>query len=518
MTAAVILTHLALVVAALVFAVAAGVPLGVVCHFYPGARRVILRVVDFIQTTPALALLGFIMITPLGAGKPTVIVGLALYSLLPIVRNTCLGLDQVPAYLVEAGRGMGMTRRYRLFRVEMPLAAPIIFTGIRIAAVNAIGTAVFASFVGGGGLGSFLTTAIRQRDMATIFLGTGVLMAMALILDLIMALAERYLNDRSSRRSAAARRFARAGGALGCLAALVLCVYAFLPAGSSGLVLYQGEFSEVQLVNSMVKQLVEDRHPGLTVTIKDQMTAKNNFTELAGEGHSCDLMYTWDGTLLTTILGLDTTDIPEGMTLYDFVQERMTGQYGLRMLGKIGVNNTYAIGVTQEVVDRYHPETISDLVPIAGELRFGAEQDFFTAAGSMKYEPFVAYYGLDFKEAIHVDIMMKYTMVEEGAYEVMVVYATDGLNRRANLTVLEDDRHFFPDYYGTILVREDVFERFADEAPGLEDTLTLLNGRFTDELMSELTYRVDVEGRAVDDVAREFLVEQGLLGPDGAAG
>ena len=70
MTAAVILTHLALVVAALVFAVAAGVPLGVVCHFYPGARRVILRVVDFIQTTPALALLGFIMITPLGAGKP----------------------------------------------------------------------------------------------------------------------------------------------------------------------------------------------------------------------------------------------------------------------------------------------------------------------------------------------------------------------------------------------------------------------------------------------------------------
>ena len=184
MTAAVILTHLALVVAALVFAVAAGVPLGVVCHFYPGARRVILRVVDFIQTTPALALLGFIMITPLGAGKPTVIVGLALYSLLPIVRNTCLGLDQVPAYLVEAGRGMGMTRRYRLFHVEMPLAAPIIFTGIRIAAVNAIGTAVFASFVGGGGLGSFLTTAIRQRDMATIFLG--VLIALLGVLSYIL--------------------------------------------------------------------------------------------------------------------------------------------------------------------------------------------------------------------------------------------------------------------------------------------------------------------------------------------
>ena len=511
MTLSVILTHLSLVVAALIFAVAAGVPLGVLCYFYPAARKIILRVVDFIQTPPALALLGIIMITPLGAGKPTVIVGLALYSLLPIVRNTCLGLDQVPAYLIEAGKGMGMTRRYRLLHVEMPLAAPIIFTGIRIATVNAIGTAVFASFVGGGGLGSYLTTAIRQRDMATILIGTAVLMVMALALDLLMALTERYLNNRTSRRSPARRAVARVGGALSCLAAAVLCVYAFLPASSSGLILYQGEFSEVQLVNSMIKQLVEDRHPGLTVTIKDQMTAKNNFTELTGEGHSCDLMYTWDGTLLTTIMGLDTTDIPEGQSLYDFVQERMNEEYGLRMMGKIGVNNTYAIGVTQDVMDQYHPETISDLVPIAGELRFGAEQDFFTAAGSMKYEPFVEYYGLNFKEAVHVDIMMKYTMVEEGAYEVMVVYATDGLNRRANLTVLEDDLHFFPDYYGTILVREDVFERFAETAPGLEDTLQLLNDRFTDEMMSELTYQVDVEGRDVDTVAREFLVSQGLL-------
>ncbi len=113
MTASMILTHLSLVVAALVFAVLAGVPLGILCYFYPSARRVVLRVVDLIQTTPALALLGIIMVF-IGAGKPTVIVGLALYSLLPIVRNTCLGLNQVPEYLIEAGRGMGMTRMYRL--------------------------------------------------------------------------------------------------------------------------------------------------------------------------------------------------------------------------------------------------------------------------------------------------------------------------------------------------------------------------------------------------------------------
>ena len=120
-------------------------------------------------------------------------------------------------------------------------------------------------------------------------------------------------------------------------------------------------------------------------------------------------------------------------------------------------------------------------------------------------------YGLEFAEVKPVDIMMKYTLVEQGAYDVMVVYATDGLNKRANLTLLEDDQHFFPDYYGTILVRNDVFERFEEQAPGLEDTLKLLNNQFTDEMMSELTYYVDVEGRDVEEVAHEFLVSAGLL-------
>ena len=87
----------------------------------------------------------------------------------------------------------------------------------------------------------------------------------------------------------------------------------------------------------------------------------------------------------------------------------MNEEYDLQLLGKIGVNNTYVIGVTQEVVDTYHPETISDLVPIAGELRFCAEQDFFTDAGNMKFGPMVETYGLNFQVANPVDIMMKYT-------------------------------------------------------------------------------------------------------------
>ena len=105
---------------------------------------------------------------------------------------------------------------------------------------------------------------------------------------------------------------------------------------------------------------------------------------------------------------------------------------------------SYAIAVTQEVVDKYNPQTISDLIPIASDLRFGAEHAFFTLEGSMKYGPFCDAYGLNFKEHIAIDNSLKYSAVENGNFDVMVVYATDGLNRKAGLKVLEDDLGFFP--------------------------------------------------------------------------
>ena len=413
----------------------------------------------------------------------------------------------------EAARGMGMSKPYRVLMVEFPLAFPTVFTGIRIAVVNAIGTAVFASSVGGGGLGNLINTGIRRNDVAMILSGTAALMAMALLLDNLMAFCERRMGRRDSSRRpgrhAVLRRRLTAGAAAVLVA--VLCLPSLLPKDtSSTLVLYDGEFSEVQLVNRMVQQLVEDR-TGLEVSILDPMTSINNFKELTAREPSCDLMYTWDGTILTTFLGLDTSDIPAGQSLYDFVNGRIGEQYGARMLGKIGVDNTYSIGVTQAVMDTYHPAAISDLAPIAGELRFGAEQDFYTDAGSMKYGPFVAFYGLQFQEAIQVDIMLKYTAIKSGSYDVMVVYATDGLNKDANLTILEDDKSFFPEYNGVLTVRDGLFEDFADRAPELEQTLELLTGQFTNEVMSELTYRVDVLGENVDLVAADYLHTLGLL-------
>ena len=494
MTWSMIFEHLYIVLAACLLSILIGVPLGLLAYLYPKARAVILRVVDLLQTIPSLALLGIIMVF-LGAGKATVILGITLYSLLPIVRNTCLGLQQVDPGVKEAARGMGMSKLYRVVMVELPLAFPTMFTGIRIAVVNAIGTAVFAAFVGGGGLGSVITRGIRLKDMKTILSATLVLMVIAAALDALMGVFEKRMHSAAIR----------GGGRKKLLTPLALLLAAFVllvPFGTSGekgdLYVYDLNYSEPQLLTRMVKMLVEDR-TGLKVVIKDEMTAVNAFNELTAAQSSCDFIVSYDGTLLTTYLHQDTTDIPAGETLYDYANRQAMERYGVRMLGKFGLDNTYAIAVPEALAQQYGLNTVSDLVSIAGQLVFGAEHDFFTTEGSMKYNPFAAYYGLKFKD----------NAIENGSFQVTEVYTTDGLNIKAGLKILEDDKNFFPEYNGTLLVRQEVLDEYADQ--GLEQVMNLLEGRISNEQMAQMTYQVDVEGRDVNEVARNFLVEQGLL-------
>ncbi|MDR3728333.1 MAG: glycine betaine ABC transporter substrate-binding protein [Oscillospiraceae bacterium] len=498
MSVSIVLEHLFIVLAASILSIAVGLPLGIWAYVSKRMRPIILRLVDLLQTIPSLALLGIIMVL-MDPGKLTVIIGITLYSLLPIVRNTCLGLQEVDPGVKEAARGMGMSKPYRVLMVEFPLAFPTVFTGIRIAVVNAIGTAVFAAFVGGGGLGGVITQAIRISDMKLILGATGVLMVIAVVLDLVMGWFENQM--RKSRGGSKTMWIP--------VAAILVAFCLLLPygRGSTGdIMLYDGDYSETQLMHHMVKMLVEDQ-TDLTVTIQDQMSQVNNWNALKGDNHTCDLMISYDGTLLTTFFHQDTPDVPEGMTIYDYVKEKAMEDYDLKVLGKLGFENTYAIGVPEALAEEYDLETISDLIPIADQLTFGAEQEFFTLEGSMKYNPFVEFYGLQFKDYVPVDMGLKYASIENGSFDVAVVYTTDGLNRKVGLKILEDDKGFFPDYFGTFVVREDILEKY----PELEDILEQLTGQISTEQMAELTYQVDVQGRTVDDVAHEFLTSIGLL-------
>jgi osmoprotectant transport system substrate-binding protein len=274
------------------------------------------------------------------------------------------------------------------------------------------------------------------------------------------------------------------------------------------IVIYDGQFSEMKIIHQMVKLLVEE-HTDAKVEIKDEMAPVNCFNELV-KG-SCDLMNSYDGTLLTTYLKLDPSDVPEGKTLYDFANETAIKEKKVRLLDKMGINNTYAIAVPSEIAEKYNLNTVSDLVPVANELVFGAEHEFFSEEGSAKYNPFVEFYGLNFKEGKAIDLGLKYSAVESGNVDVTVVYATDGLNKKAQLKVLEDDRQFFPEYNGALLVREDLFERLKDTAPNLEEVLNKLGNIFTDEIMVDLTYAVDVDGKTPLEVSTEYLKSKGLI-------
>ena len=483
-----IFQHLFIVLAASLLSIAVGLPLGIWAYVSKTARPVILRIVDLLQTIPSLALLGIIMVV-LDPGKLTVITGITLYSLLPIVRNTCLGLQEVDPGVKEAARGMGMSKPYRVLMVEFPLAFPTVFTGIRIAVVNAIGTAVFAAFVGGGGLGGVITQAIRISDMSLILAATGVLMVIAVVLDLIMSWFEGQM--RKSRGGSKKMWIP--------VAAIVLAFILLLPYGRGG----TGDYSETQLMHHMVKMLVEDQ-TDLTITIQDQMSQVNNWNSLKDDSHTCDLMISYDGTILTTFLGQDTVDVPEGMTIYDYVQGELDS-YGLTQLEQLGFENTYAIGVPQALADEYGLETISDLIPIADQLTFGAEQEFFTLEGSMKYDPFVKFYGLNFQDAVSVDMGLKYSAIENGSFDVAVVYSTDGLNKKVGLKVLEDDQSFFPDYNGVFLVRDDLLEKYpdlyenylAEPEPGRKKTLEDYFIEYLIREKPELLKSVSLEGAPV---------------------
>lgn len=186
------LEHLALVAIAIAVAVAAGVPLGILLTRRPGLRRWVLGATNIVQTVPSLALFGFLIPVPFigGIGNKTAVVALALYALLPVIRNTFTGITGVDRAVVEAARGMGMTGKQLLWHVELPLAFSVILAGIRIATVISIGTATIAAAIGAGGLGTFIFRGVATVNNNVILAGAIPAAALAVIADLGLGWAE----------------------------------------------------------------------------------------------------------------------------------------------------------------------------------------------------------------------------------------------------------------------------------------------------------------------------------------
>jgi osmoprotectant transport system permease protein len=187
------LEHVVLVASSSAIAIVVGVGVGILSTRHARLRRLSVAIANVFQTIPSLALFGFLLPVPLigGIGKRTAIISLVLYSLLPILRNTIVGIAGVDARLREAAVAMGMTDLQLLRLVELPLAAPSILAGVRIALVTNIGTAVIAAVIGGGGLGVLIFRGVASVDTTEILAGAIPAAALALIADATMSLLER---------------------------------------------------------------------------------------------------------------------------------------------------------------------------------------------------------------------------------------------------------------------------------------------------------------------------------------
>ena len=192
--------HMVLVGVSILGAIVAGVPLGIVIYQQPRLRTVVLGMINILQTIPSLALFALLIPLPLigGIGARTALIAMVLYSLLPIVANTFAGLMSVNPAVREAAVAMGMTDRQLLWKVELPLAVGVVFTGIRIATVMSVGLATIAAAIGAGGLGMFIFRGLAMLDTRLIVAGALPAAAMALLANYGLGLIERRVGGRSA--------------------------------------------------------------------------------------------------------------------------------------------------------------------------------------------------------------------------------------------------------------------------------------------------------------------------------
>jgi osmoprotectant transport system substrate-binding protein len=217
-----------------------------------------------------------------------------------------------------------------------------------------------------------------------------------------------------------------------------------------------------------------------------------------------DIYPEFTGTALTALLKADVISDPD--EAYEFVSNEFDKQFNIKWFKDLGYNNTYAIAISNEAYEKYGVETNSDFAKISEDFVFGAEHEFFDRQDG--YDGLVAEYGITFKgEPKRMNVALKYQAIGNGEVDATIAYTTDGALKQYDLKILEDDKGFFPPYYVAPIIRKETLEKY----PELEQVLNLLGGQVDEETMTGLNYKIDVEGIAIETVAKDFLESKGFL-------
>ena len=471
------LEHLVIVGVSILIAAAIGLPLGVFMTRKPGLSRPILTFANVVQTIPSLALFGFLIPIPFigGIGVRTAIVALVLYSLLPIIRNTFIGISGVDPAIRVAGRGMGMTGGQLLWKVEIPLAMGVIFAGVRVATVIGVGVATIAAAVGAGGLGMFIFRGVSMVDSRLILAGAIPAAALALIADFGLGAVE--------------KRFSK----LLCLLLVVVTVCSCSP---ERIVVGSKNFTEQVILGEMLAQQIE-RKTGLQVDRRLNLGGTLVCHQALTAGQ-IDTYVEYTGTGLTAILKEPTSS--DSTHVYDAVKAAYKSRFGIDWTQPLGFNNTFAVIVRKADAERLSLKTISDAAPHTANWTAGFGYEFIERGDG--YPGLAKAYNLRFSNPPRImDLGLSYRALADHQVDFIAGNSTDGLINALGLVVLEDDKHYFPPYDAVPLVRQAIIERH----PGLQDALAALGGKISEDEMRRMNYAVDGEHRNVKDVVREFL-------------
>ena len=442
--------HVLLSVTALAIGLVIGLSLAIIGVWSPRLRWLFLTVAGLIQTIPGLALLALFYplllalsvvtdrlfgVTFSALGFLPSLLALALYSILPILRNTVTGILGVDEAVKEAARGVGMTPRQRLLKIELPLAMPVIMAGIRTSAVWVIGTATLSTPIGQTSLGNYIFTGLQTQNWIFVVFGCVAAVILALVVDQLLALIERGFE----RRSNGLKLF----GAIGLAAVLLASLFAGRTSSATQYVIGGKAFVEQYILAALIDKRLEDE--GMHATHRVGLGSTVIFDALAaGE---IDAYVDYSGTIWANFM--HRTDVPSHSKVLSEVGDWLRRTHGITLAGPLGFDNAYALVMRRDQAARLNIHTIADLTPYAAKLSIAGDYEFFARP---EWNAVRKAYGLTFRERREMQSTFMYKAVADGAVDVIVGYTSDGQIAQYDLVILGDPKQSLPPYDAILLV------------------------------------------------------------------
>jgi len=469
-------SHLLLAAAAMALALIIGLPIGLAAARRPRLGAIVLGLAGLVQTIPGLALLALFypLLLALSAlvgghipalGFLPALLALALYALLPILRNLFAGLKGIDPALIQAADGLGMTAAQRLRLVEAPLAAPVAMAGIRTATVWTIGAATLATTVGYPSLGNPIFAGLQTENWALVLAGCIGAAALAIIVDFLLGLVERGLAQR--------RRGPILAGLGPLIAGIMLALAPLVAPKPQTVVIGAKNFSEQYILARLIGGRLE--RAGYRVSYREGLGSAVAFRALSGD--DIDVYVDYSGTLWTGPMGRGDSP-PRAAMLADMARWMAAGPKTM-IVGPLGFENAYALAMRPGA----GIASIADLSARAPNLALGADLEFLDRP---EWRALKTAYGLNFRDARAYNPTFMYRALASGQADVISAFSSDGRIAAQHLVVLGDPKQAIPRYDAILLVSP----RHAGDARFLA-ALKPLVGAIPVERMREANYMVD---------------------------